>query len=593
MKFYLKDLYNRLNIKNKILAFNAIIICLVLALTLFFCFWFSIRKSSADIINISKALTGQQFKNSNYSISQLENLFLALSNGNILQDSLYESNQKRLDTAGYIKFTKELEHIRNINPYMTFVMVYNKLGVSYMTGDSGFADIKGVKSWAELNFKSIHSKIGKCSWKIIDGNIVIAREIFRNSTLESLGYIIIGIEKNYMEELCFFKSNGISSSYLLSKDGVCYVSPEENKVLSWEDFKDKIYPFKKGYIQKKFTLNGQAYLAQVSYHKDYNWAVVNLIPMKSLTSGWINSIAFSLIIVVIALVIAILFILYFSEDIAGRVTSLVRKMGDIAEGKFHTTVSFNRQDELGLLMTHLDELGFKIEELIQKAQTEEKIKKEMEIQVIQMRNYSIQSQMNPHFMYNAMETISSMAILEKAPEVSQAICSCANLFRLNTKRVNQFVTLQDEIDYIKCCMGFYELAYPYRIETEYHIDPSLTGYQIPCFLLHPLIENVIVHGVSKSNQAVKIIITARTRKDRLVIAVSDNSIGIEPEIVKCIKLSLKTGEESLSADNGNLHAKIGFKNINNIIRMNFGEKYGLKIKSQVGTGTLVVLTLPL
>lgn len=592
MKFYLKDLYNRLNIKNKIFAFNAIIICLVLALTLFFCFWFSIRKSTDDIINISKALTGQQFKNSNYSISQLENLFLSLSNGNVLQESLYESNQRRLDTPGYIKFTKELEHIRNINPYMTFVMVYNKEEISYVTSDNGSVNVNGVKTWAVQNFKSIHSKIGKCSWRIIDGNIVIAREIFRSSTLESLGYIIIGIEKKYMEELCFFKGNGISSSYLLSKDGVCYIAPEGEKDYPWEQFKAMIYPFKKGYTQKKISIAGQDYLAQISYHKDYNWAVVNIIPMKTLTSGWINSIAFSLIIVVFALIIAILFILYFSEDIANRVTNLIRKMSDIAEGKFHTTVSFNRQDELGLLMTHLDGLGFKIEELIQKAQMEEKIKKEMEIQVIHMRHYSIQSQMNPHFMYNALETISSMAILEKAPEVSRAICSCANLFRLNTKRVNQFVRLQDEIEYIKCCMAFYELAYPYRMETEYHIDPALSDYQVPCFLLHPLIENIIVHGVSKSNLAVRINIKARRKKDRLMIAVSDNSIGIEPEIIKNIKASLSTGDENLTADNSNLHAKIGLKNINNIIRMNFGEKYGLKIKSRTGTGTLVLLILP-
>ncbi|MBU3158825.1 PocR ligand-binding domain-containing protein [Clostridium frigoris] len=215
-------------------------------------------------------------------------------------------------------------------------------------------------------------------------------------------------------------------------------------------------------------------------------------------------------------------------------------------------------------------------------ETKEKMKltellKNMEIK-------ALQAQINPHFLYNTLNTIARMALMENAPDTENLIYAISDLLRYSLKNSDNMVTIDSEITNIKKYFYIQKTRFGDRFDYEIDIDPSILNFKIPVMTLQPLVENSIIHGLKNMtiNGKVKII-GKNFNNSYLTIEVFDNGIGIDEDRLKTI-FAVENSYENLTG--------LGIKNVDSRIKHFFGPKYGINLKNSKETGTTATINVP-
>lgn len=218
-----------------------------------------------------------------------------------------------------------------------------------------------------------------------------------------------------------------------------------------------------------------------------------------------------------------------------------------------------------------------IKESQEKFELERKTKK-MELKVIQ-------AQINPHFLFNTLNTIARMALIENAPQTEDLIYKLSDFLRYNLKNIEEFPKIKDEIENVKRYLSIQSLRYSDRITYEIHLDEKIMEYRIPSMTLQPIVENSMVHGLETKKEGGKVVISGQIIDgNKLEIKVSDNGNGIKPDVLNLINRQMN-GETDQELG-------IGLLNTHNRIKHYFGKEYGLKIESELNKGTTVYIYLP-
>jgi two-component system sensor histidine kinase YesM len=221
-------------------------------------------------------------------------------------------------------------------------------------------------------------------------------------------------------------------------------------------------------------------------------------------------------------------------------------------------------------------------------------KKELENELRQRlamldRAYSIalQSQINPHFLYNTLETINWQALRLTGDEnaVSAMISSLSQLLRYSLEGEENLVPIRDEVRYCQHYIDIQKIRYPRKFEVQWQIEEAVLDYKIPRITLQPLIENSIYHGIKPMFGGGTITVTGRLEDGYIVLKVADNGVGADPERIAAINKQLS--DKTWLADSNH----IGIKNVHQRIRLTFGDDSGLHIKSEPGRGTTVTVRL--
>ena len=233
-------------------------------------------------------------------------------------------------------------------------------------------------------------------------------------------------------------------------------------------------------------------------------------------------------------------------------------------------LQIEREDEIGKLYQSFNEMNARIENYIQKNNEINKREKEYQIQ-------ALNAQINPHFIYNTLDTLQWMAMDAQAPEICRLITSFSDILRYSISKKGSIVTLEDEIQCLRNYINIYEERYEMPF-SRFQIDERIYPYKTFKMLLQPIVENSIVHGFSHDMEGALIEITGEMDRDEAVIRIRDNGAGISQERILYI----------LSKDSD----RIGLSNINQRLKLLYGEAYGLKIVSTVGQGTEVILRFP-
>lgn len=212
----------------------------------------------------------------------------------------------------------------------------------------------------------------------------------------------------------------------------------------------------------------------------------------------------------------------------------------------------------------------------------------------QAQYLALQNQINPHFLYNTLEGIRSEAVIAGLDVVADMTEALARFFRYTISKVENLVTLADEIDNIKTYFSIQQFRFGERLHLtiEYPEEKTdILGCYLPKLTLQPIVENAIIHGLEQKIGAGEVqIVVSRTSK-RLIIQISDNGIGIEKKVLEKMRTALeKTTYEYID---GRSEGGIALINVNNRIRLLFGEEYGLVINSVKNFGTDVTVTLPI
>jgi two-component system sensor histidine kinase YesM len=281
--------------------------------------------------------------------------------------------------------------------------------------------------------------------------------------------------------------------------------------------------------------------------------------------------------VVLALVISLVSALLFSR----RIERLVFRMQALERGEFKTWPQPRSRDEIGYLEESFNRMTSRLEKHIQTAYVYQLKSKTAELK-------ALQAQINPHFLFNTLESIRINALMNKDEQTARMIHLLGNLFRWNIKTRGMFVELRQEIEYADAFIELELMRYADAFEVKIEVPQKLLQLGVPKFILQPLVENAIKHGQMGVIEGGLITIEARVEEEaRLVIAVADNGRGMDEEALRRIEARLDDPgmetEDSYS---------IGLSNVHQRLRILFGEPYGMSIQSEPGVRTVVTIAMP-
>lgn len=283
----------------------------------------------------------------------------------------------------------------------------------------------------------------------------------------------------------------------------------------------------------------------------------------------------SLIFIVTILIITYLIINKYSTKLKRMITSIEK----LKEGKLDTRFNVEHEtDELDMICISIDEMSESLQYNINKNYISEVKQKQAEIN-------ALQSQIKPHFLYNTLEVIRMSALASKNKEVAQMIYNLASMFRYSTYNNGSLVTIRDEINHSKMYLSLCSTRYKGMLDYSIYVDDKYLDYLLPKFTIQPILENSINHGLRKGSYDNHIKISISNINEYIEINVEDNGNGMSEDAINKIKEGLKKNIQKPNS--------IGLMNINNRLKLKFGDEYGIYINSRINEGTTVTVKIPL
>ena len=263
---------------------------------------------------------------------------------------------------------------------------------------------------------------------------------------------------------------------------------------------------------------------------------------------------------------------------SSKLRNMIKTIEKLKQGKLDTRFNIKQEiDELDMISISIDEMSESLQYNINKNYIAEVKQKQAEIN-------ALQSQIKPHFLYNTLEVIRMSALSSKNKEVAQMIYNLASMFRYSTYNNGSLVRIKDEINHSKMYLSLCATRYKGMLDYSIHVDDKYLDYLVPKFTIQPILENAINHGLRKSFQDNYIKVTINEIDEGIEINIKDNGNGMSEEAISKIKEGL---EKNIQKQNS-----IGLMNINNRLKLNFGEQYGIYINSRINEGTTVSIKIP-
>ncbi|MFC5650165.1 sensor histidine kinase [Paenibacillus solisilvae] len=278
--------------------------------------------------------------------------------------------------------------------------------------------------------------------------------------------------------------------------------------------------------------------------------------------------------------VALLFSAYIlSRSFTNPIRRFVEKMDRLNDVQVVAKLPVTRSDEIGRLTQSYNAMLERIQNLLQKTKSAEEQKKEYELKMLR-------SQIAPHFLYNTLACISSLAKQQRIDEVRETIRSLVKLLSFSFDKQSEFVSMEEELEGLRMYMYIQQVRYGDQYQYELDINPGLLQYRILKLTLQPLVENALFHGITPHHGGL-ITIKGRIEKSMFRLYIRDNGIGISrDEIGKLLN------EEFDQARSKYRFTGIGLRNVHDRIRIHHGEPYGLRIRSAHGVGTIIRVTVP-
>ena len=316
---------------------------------------------------------------------------------------------------------------------------------------------------------------------------------------------------------------------------------------------------------------------------DYGWSVSLLLSQSFMEAQSALYILILLGIAVFILLVGLFLLFLLNRSIGCPVHLLKERIQAVAGGDFSPDPSIQWENEFGDIGRGINRMSADLSALIGKRIQDEKERRDLEYRILQ-------SQINPHFLYNTLNSIKWMASIQGASGISEMTTALARLLKSISKGAHTRITLREELALVKDYFLIQQYRYGGSITLSCVTDESLYQCLIHRFTLQPLVENALFHGIEPKGCVGKIEITARSETDPsgrglLLVQVRDNGVGMDKDTIK----KVLAGNEKPSAD---FFRQVGISNVNQRIRYDCGPEYGISIKSVPGEYTCMTITLP-
>ncbi len=588
--------YRNISIKKKLL----LVLYIQILLPLIFIGFFSFKSSeeiitnksisySKDILSLIELRLQDTVRNLNIISQDLrsnENIYQALINdynNNINKLNNYEVASQLNNVFLKAAITRnEIESICIVSNSKRFFTFDN----------NNDTDASNIRSVVKQNYTNIREEVavsnGKAVWFFnskngIVQNAYLIRMIYHKDTYKEIGLLVVQINMEFLDSvLQGLESEVMQNTTILSPDNEVILYKNKAAMDKYEQVIKKIPYNKDSFVDKKNSI----FVAYTTL-SDPNWRIVTYIPLNQLYSdvGELRNRIIMMCLVSILILSAVSIIMSF--DMIKPINQLVKAMkGMNIDNISDSYIEIERRDELGFLHKTFNNMTKEIDHLVTWIYREQITRKEAEIK-------ALQSQINPHFLFNTLESINWMAQLNNVPEISETVSDLSTLMEASIGRDDRLITIEEEFIYIDKYIALLKRRFEDRLTLIKEVDPKVLYLKIPRLLIQPLIENAVYHGVESSRGKGIISLTARIKEELMVIEVIDNGNGISADdlikLNKGLEMDNDTYFKSLSSKK---NKSIGIDNVNRRIKLFYGEKYGIKIESKLNIYTKVSVTLP-
>lgn len=398
------------------------------------------------------------------------------------------------------------------------------------------------------------------------------------NTGEIEGVLFVDLNYSAINNLCEGISLG-SKGYVFIVDSDGRIVYHPRQTLLYSGLKsEKVEEVLKGNQVNFTTSEGEdSKLYTVYLSKKTGWTVVGVAYLSELMAGRDQTQLAYLLTALLLITISGMIAIILSGEITKPLKDLANSMKEVQEGHFeHAEVDILDNNEIGMLSNSFNIMTHKIKELMEENVLEQKLKRKSELK-------ALQSQINPHFLYNTLDSIIWMSESGKNQEVVLMTSSLAKLLRQSISNEDEIVTINNEIGYTKSYLTIQKMRYKDKLEFEIDIDENVLKESIVKLVLQPLVENAIYHGIKYKDGKGLIKITGHRDGRDIVICIEDNGKGMEIDSLKHIF------DKKENSDNS---SGVGVNNVNNRLKLYYGSDYGLTYQSEINVGTIVEVRIP-
>lgn len=410
----------------------------------------------------------------------------------------------------------------------------------------------------------------------------IVGKVKRTITKEEIGLVIIDLDASFMKDVVASHKLGTSGRYyIIDKEGNPLFAPRHEIVHLSNQWNQDLFTDKEnGHFTMK--ANNKEWFVVYSTLKDTEWRIVGLAEKADIMSS-ANEIR-NLIFLSVAGSILFTITLYFfiTSSLTRPLRELQAKMDLVGEGKLDVQIQNPSQDEIAKLGESFNQMTKQIQILMDKS-----IEEQIQIKKAELR--ALQVQINPHFLYNSLDTIIWMAEGQKSEKVIDITKALSHFFRITLSQGKDLITLEDEMAHIQNYLIIQQMRYRDILEVEFDIKPDVLPFHILKLTLQPIVENAIYHGIKNKRGQGLLSIRAKLQQDHnILIEIEDNGIGMTEEKLQTITHRINHPLEGEFPKQGGY----GMINVQQRLRLFYGSPYGLRIESKDQEGTKCTILIP-
>lgn len=287
-----------------------------------------------------------------------------------------------------------------------------------------------------------------------------------------------------------------------------------------------------------------------------------------------------IILISITISFALIIIYIVSRLLSSRLVFLSKKIKEVSQGNFNVRTIIDGEDEIGILSRHLDSMIRNTKELINKVNKTNQQKSLLERRQSEMKFKMLASQINPHFLFNSLESLRMEAHSIGAEELANTIKSLGKFIRNNLEVTSEQITLEQELELVKLYLEIQKFRFDNRLRYVFRVDPDSLETLIPPLIIQPLVENSVIHGLEGLMEGGVVEVKIELNQHILDVKVTDNGVGMDEQTLVQIQTMMNEEDEEKVT-------RLGLRNIHQRLQIIYGNKSGLRISSKQGEGTSI------
>ena len=561
--------------KKMLFAFSLLLVVTGMLIALLFAITYRYSYTSMTKTYISD-VTKQTTNNLEERIRSIEDIHVQLITNTVIQKWVSDVNKSQVNPYELRDISNTVE--RELEPYV--LIGSDVISLSIVTlNEYTFSVNKVTGRGIDFGFseEEIYAANGTSLWGLVGpyNDVCVAKAILNLNTMKPIGYINMVYEAEYFQDIVGDNSTEFSgASYVVDTKGTIMTSNHEEYI--GQKFPLQVGGLKEVVIEKIEIFDREAAFYYVGTEMQNGWTLIDAISVRDFykRTNQVFILTGAILMVILALGFVVINVL--TKKIARPMQDLLESIKLFGKGDLSQRVQVSSQDEVGQIGEEYNHMADNIETLIEKVYKLEITQKQAEIDFLYM-------QINPHFLYNTLDTISWIAFAKGNKEVSEITIALADLLRAMVQK-ERFISLEEELKTVKDYLIIQEHRFGDKISTVEEIDERAYDYRVPNFLFQPLIENAIIHGIEPKIGKGKLTIRINIEGEFLHFEIVDDGVGMTKEQIAHLYKECEVD---------GVKQNIGLKNVYRRLVLSYGEQSRLHIDSEKGIGTTISFKVPI